>query len=193
MFGSAPLQLTIHSGFLSEDVDCFEFSESQLNLKELVEKNGLGKTKREPYVQVCDRLNFNTSPDWLLRAFSMPLEGRIVVIPHPIDILVGKLHRMVEKDIKAFKVVREETGHPTEEDMLNILRTSVDLYRPGFDEEQRSDLKTMTRVLWREIFGRDIDVSAEIIGPAVARRHRMYEEDNPSTDYKAALKNLKQP
>jgi hypothetical protein len=190
LFGSAPLQLTIDSSFLSEDLDCFEFSSSALNLKELVEKHGLGKTAHDPYVQVCDRLNFNASPDWLARAYFLPLDGRIVVIPHPIDILIGKLHRMAEKDIKAFKIVREKTGHPTEEEMLGVLRDAVDLYRPGYDEEQRGDLKTTTRILWREVFGRDINVAAEIIAPAQERRRRMYVEDRPATDYKASLENL---
>jgi hypothetical protein len=190
LFGSAPLQLTVDRRFLSEDLDCFELAGTDLNLKELVERNGLGKAAHDPYVQVCDRLNFNVSPDWLDRAYSLPLDGRIVVIPHPIDILIGKLHRMAEKDIKAFKVVREITGHPTEEEMLGVLRDSVDLYRPGYDEEQRGDLKTTTRILWREVFGRDIDVAAEIIAPAQERRRRMYVEDRPATDYKASLEKL---
>ena len=92
------------------------------------------------------------------------------MLQHPIDILVGKLHRMAEKDVKAFKMVRMKTGHPTEDEMLRVLQNAVDLYRPGFDEEKRGDLKVTTRVLWLEVFGRDINVAAEIIAPAQKRK-----------------------
>ena len=190
LFGSAPLQLTVDAAFLSEDLDCFA-APGDSRLKDVVEQEGFGKESRQPYIQVCDELNFSGLPNWMSRAISVPVDGRIVVIPHPIDILVGKLHRMADKDVDAFKMVREKTGHPTEDEMLHVLQNAVDLYRPGFDEEKRGDLKVTTRVLWLEVFGRDIDVASEIIAPAQKRKRRMYLEDSPTTDLKASLENLK--
>ncbi len=183
LFGSAPLQIALDGGFASEDVDCFGPHE----LKQLAEQNGLSKTRRHPYLQVCNDLNFRTSPRWRDRAFTFPLEGRIFVLPHPIDILIGKLHRMEEKDLRAFKLVREKTGHPTELDLIGELQGAVDLFRPGFDEDTAGDLKITTRILWREFFGHDIDVANEIIRPALERRQQGYAPDRPVTDYKAEL------
>lgn len=189
LFGSAPLQISLDPRFASEDIDCF----GPRNLKRLVEERGLSKGTRQPYVQVCDDLNFRTSPRWKDRAFSFPLDGRILVLPHPIDILIGKLHRLEEKDMKAFRLVREKTGHPTEADLIGELQGAVDLFRPGFDEETSGDLKLTTRILWREFFGRDIDVAREIIKPALQRRKEGYAPDNPITDYKSGLAKLNPP
>lgn len=186
LFGSAPLEITLDPQFSSEDVDCFGPSE----LKKLVADHGFSKGSREPYVQVCHELNFRTSPKWLTRTHAFPLEGRIVVVPHPIDILIGKLNRMEEKDLKAFRMVREKTGHPTETEMIDELQSAVDLFRPGFDEEKAVDMKVTTRFLWRDFFGRDIDVTKEIIGPALLLRKEGFAPDNPTTDYKAELLRL---
>jgi len=186
LFGSAPLQICLDPQFLSQDVDCFGPTE----LKKLVDDHGLSETSRKPYVQVCHELNFRTSPKWLTRAHAFPLDGRIVVIPHPIDILIAKLNRMEEKDLKAFKLVREKTGHPTEAEMIAELQIAVDLFRPGFDEEKAVDMKVTTRLLWRDFFGHDIDVSEKIIRPALLIRKQGFAPDNPVTDYKAELLRL---
>ena len=186
LFGSAPLELSLDPTFSSEDVDCFGPS----NLKELVDSHGLSKASRKPYVQVCAALNFRTTPMWSARAYSLLLDGRVIVIPHPIDILIGKLHRLEEKDLRAFKLVRDKTGHPTEQEMIDELQSGVDLFRPGFDEEKATDMKGTTRILWQEFFGHDIDVVEIIIRPALRRREEGYAPDNPSTDYKAELSRL---
>jgi hypothetical protein len=51
-------------------------------------------------------------------------------------------------------------------------------------------MKVTTRFLWRDFFGRDIDVSKEIIRPALLRRKEGFAQDNPTTDYKAELSRL---
>jgi len=109
---------------------------------------------------------------------------------HPIDILIAKLHRYEEKDRRAFELVRERTGHPSEQEMLTELQYSVDLYRPNFDEEVAGDITTNTRVMWQDIFGREIDVRREIIAPALERRKQGYHDDLPREDYKASLRRL---
>jgi hypothetical protein len=183
LFGSAALQISIDSEFLSEAVDCFGPSD----LKKLVYDHGLSKSSRKPYVRVWHDLNFQTSPHWLTRAYNFPLEGRIVVIPHPIDVLIAKLTRLEERDMKAFKLVYEKTGHPTEEGMIDALQSAVDLFRPRFDEEETVDMKVTTQILWRGFFGHDIDVTEKIIRPALLRREEGFAPDNPIIDYKAML------
>lgn len=58
-----------------------------------------------------------------------------MTIPHPIDILIGKLGRLDAKDVLAFRRVIEVTGHPTKEEFLRELQNAVDLFRPAFEDE----------------------------------------------------------
>ena len=76
------------------------------------------------------------------------------------------------------------------EEILTELQYSVDLYRPNFDEEVAGDITTNTRVMWLDIFGREIDVRKEIIAPALERRRQGYRDDLPREDYKASLRRL---
>lgn len=183
LFGSAPLQLCFDGKFLSADVDCF----GEPELKTILDQNGMTDKKRTLYVQVCSELNFRTSPKWKDRAHQLSIEERTFIIPHPIDILIGKIHRIEEKDLKAFRLVKEKTGHPTEEELIHELQNAVDLFRPGFDEENASDLKANTRILWQEIFQKDIDVSEVIIRPALLIRKEGYTNDISNTQHKAIL------
>ena len=186
LFGSAPLQLCLNRDFLSADIDCI----APAGFAERIKEAGLDDVGLPLYVQVCDTLSFRTSIIWQDRAYTFPLEGRQVRIPHPIDILIGKLNRMDPKDLKAFQLVREKTGHPTEQELITELQNAVDLYLPSFDESQGHDMKTTTRMLWRDFFGGDIDVVAKIIGPAQQRRRASYAVDQSRTDHKSALKKL---
>jgi hypothetical protein len=66
------------------------------------------------------------------------------------------------------------------------------LYRPKFDEETaRGDMLLNTQTLWRELWGKEIDVHAEIIRPALARVPAEYGADDPTL--KQRLANLKLP
>lgn len=108
--------------------------------------------------------------------------------PHPIDILIAKLHRLEEKDLLAFRTVIAKTGHPTEAELIRELQLAVDLFRPSFDEEQGHDLASNCRRLWPLIFGREMDPRAEIIAPALAERRRGYGE--PTRDFKRELREI---
>lgn len=189
LFGSSPLQLAIDASFKSNDVDLFTKDDPQW-LQQIVEAAGFSKETAAYYIQCCWEGNFRTSPRWRMRAASIPCGHVTLVLPHPIDILIAKLHRYEEKDRRAFELVRERTGHPTEQEMLTELQYSVDLYRPNFDEEVTGDITTNTQVMWPEIFGRQIDVRKEIIAPALERRRRGYLDDLPREDYKAELRRL---
>ncbi len=193
LFGSAPLQLTLEPAFTSADVDLYsgDFDDTHEALKQAVqnaglEKDGTGKI----YIQVCVPSNFRTHPLWLQRAFTTQVGHVRLTLPHPIDILIAKLPRLEEKDLRAYRLVIEKTGHPTEPEMRRELQGSVDLYRPNFDEEAIGDITSNTAILWQELWGKTINVRQEIIAPALEARRKGYEPDLPRVDYKADLRRL---
>ncbi len=182
LFGSAPLQITIDGGLSSADVDMFADVEE---LKELVDRAGLGAGQAAFFIQVSSELNFRTSPRWRTRSRAVSVGNCTFHFPHPIDILIAKLHRLEEKDLLAFRTVIARTGHPTDAELLHELQMAVDLFRPSFDEEQGHDLANNCRRLWPLVFGREIDPRTEIIAPALQKRREGYGE--PNRDYKQEL------
>ena len=183
VFGSAPLQICVDSSLTSADVDVFSDFEE---LRELVDRAGLGQEKTKFYVQVSSELNFRTSPRWKDRTQSARIGNCTFIFPHPIDILIAKLNRLDEKDLRAFRSVIAKTGHPTEPELIKELQLAVDLFRPSFDEEQGHDMANNCRRLWPLIYGREIDPRAEIIAPALKIRREGYGE--PVRDYKQELR-----
>ena len=184
VFGSAPIQLMIDESLLSGDVDVFSPNEE---LEELARAAGLTAGQEEVCIQVSSELNFRTSPRWRDRTQTVTIGNCTFVFPHPIDILLGKLTRLEEKDLEAFRVIRRATGHPTEAELIEELQAAVDLFRPAFDEEKPFDMAANCRRLWREMFVRDLDPRLEIIAPALARRREGY-GDPP--DYKTKLREM---
>jgi hypothetical protein len=184
LYGSAPLQLTIDPTLLSGDIDIF--SNKDDDLTHFIREQGLDKAHAGLHIEAGFELSFRTSPRWRLRARTIQLANVSLTIPHPIDVLIGKLDRLAPKDLTAFKRVIALTGHPTAEEMIRELQNSVDLFRPGFDEESPGRFRANAESLWREVFGREIDVQREIIAPAIQRRRQGYGEEPP--DYKGVLK-----
>ena len=185
VFGSSPLQLGVDARFLSGDVDVIPDED----ITSYCERAGLLKGTAAIYVEPCTVAAFTASPDWFMRAFRCARRHVNFTFPHPIDILVSKVKRLEEKDLRAFKLVREKTGHPTEEDMILALRRVVDIFRPSFDEESAGNPAHNTQVLWRELFGKDIDVRTSIITPALTERRRAYGQS--ATGLKAKLSGIK--
>ena len=170
LFGSSPLQLALDPTFLSGDVDIIASADVEVYCRQA----GLLKGQTPIYVEPSAASAFTASADWMMRACEVQHKHVSFILPHPIDILVSKIKRLDEKDLKAFHLVRARTGQPTEAQLLIALRRVVDIYRPSFDEESAGDPRSNTQVLWRELFGKPIDVSREIIAPAVAERLRNY-------------------
>lgn len=189
VFGSTPLQLLIDRTFLSEDVDLFSLEEMTPHLESVVERQYLGKGQSKLYIQVCDPLAFKSTSDWRDRAIEAERHGHLFRFAHPWDVLVSKLQRLEEKDLDAFRLVINKTGHPTEDEFTRHLQKAVDLYRPKFDEESaRGDMMVNTRILWRELWRKEIDVRASIIRPALERAEREYSDFDPTL--KTRLANL---
>ena len=183
VFGSAPIQIMVDPNLLSADVDVFSPAE---DLAAFVESAGLNREQTDFYLQVSSELNFRTSPQWRERATTINSQNAILVFPHPIDILIAKLNRLDDKDLRAFEIVLARTGHPTEAELIHELQMAVDLFRPSFDEEQGYDIAANCRRLWPLIYGREIDPRKEIIAPALAKRKAGYGE--PSQDHKQELR-----
>ena len=183
VFDSAPIQICVDSTLTSADVDVFSDFES---LRQIADGAGLGQDRAGFHIQVSTELNFRTSPRWKDRTQSARIGNCTFVFPHPIDILIAKLNRLDEKDVRAFRTVLAKTGHPTKIELIKELQLAVDLFRPAFNEEQGHDLAKNCRRLWPLIYGREIDPRQEIIAPALAIRKAGYGE--PTRDYKQELR-----
>ncbi|EEF57632.1 hypothetical protein [Pedosphaera parvula] len=183
LYGSAPLQLTVDRQLMSGDVDLF--SDDDEDLSSLVAAAKLDKSHGGFYLEPGFELSFRTSPRWRGRAATVQRGNVTLTIPHPLDILIGKLDRLDAKDLRAFERVIQLTGHPTAAELRLELQTAVDLFRPAFDEDSPNRYPENTRRLWHEIFHAEIDIRSDIIEPAIARRKQGYGETPP--DYKRAL------
>jgi hypothetical protein len=192
LFDSSPLQVGLERTFLSADVDLFPADGDADLVNEAVKRAGLEKAEGRHYVQVCAEGNFRMSSRWKDRAFRTRVGDGSLTLPHPIDILIAKLHRLADNDLDAFRLVIARTGHPTEDRMRGELQFALDFFRPGFDEEMVGYITTNTRVLRNEIWEKDINVRQEIIAPAVAMRNKGYLEHMASEDYSSRLRELGQ-
>lgn len=170
VFGSSPLQLAFDDKFLSADVDLIPNED----IMPFCERASLSKGLTDLYVDPCSIAAFNAPPDWTFRSYQCKRGHVEFIFPHPIDLLVSKIQRLEEKDLRAFDLVRRLTGHPTEFELIEALRRVVDIFKPGFDEEKAADSAANTRQLWLVLFNRAIDVAAEIIRPAIAERKAAY-------------------
>jgi hypothetical protein len=183
LYGSAPLQLTVDPQLMSGDVDLF--CDGDEDLAALVSEAKVDKTRGGFYVEPGFELSFRTSPRWRARAATVQRGNVILTIPHPLDILIGKMDRFDAKDLKAFERVIQLTGHPTAAELQRELQEAVDLFRPAFDEDSPNRYPENTRRLWREVFHAEIDIQRDIIQPAIARRNEGY--GKPPPDYKRSL------
>jgi hypothetical protein len=187
LFGSSPLQLGLDANFLSGDVDIIV----EEDVSVYCHRARLLSGQTPIYVEPCSATAFTASADWHLRACQVQRRHVLFIIPHPIDILVSKIKRLEEKDLRAFKMVIGKTGHPTEVELVAALQRVVDIYRPSFDEESAGDPLHNTQILWRELFRKEIDVRQTIVVPALAERQRNYGRE--VTGLKQALAQLTPP
>jgi len=185
VFGSTPLQLRLDPTFLSGDVDLF----SNEDLLPYVEAMGLGKGQASPYIEVVPHYVFIASLNWRERAAQEVFGSVTVYVAASLDVLVGKLKRLEQKDLDAFDLVKARTGGPSEEELKEALRNVLDMFRPAFDEENPGgDPIANTRRLWQHLYGHDIDVRREIIAPAVAARREAFGYNVP--DYRGKLREI---
>lgn len=185
VFGSTPLQLRLDPSFLSGDVDMF----ASEDLSSYLEKMKLGKEHTEPYIELVPSTTFIAASAWRDQAIKEVFGNVTVYIASPLDVLVGKMKRLEQKDLDAFDLVKAKTGGPSEAELRIALGNVVDMYRPAFDEENSGgDPIANTRRLWKHLYGHDIDVRKEIIVPAIEARREAYGFNAP--DYRAKLREI---
>jgi hypothetical protein len=165
VFGSGPLQIFVDQHLLSKDVDVSAGKQMD-EVKRIVDEIGYGKNKAAFYIEVVPLYIFRPGQNWGARARNIELHGVKFLIPQTIDILLGKLRRLEEKDIKAFEAVRQKLNHPTEEELITELRDSWDAFAMGRDGT-KPDLWKNTEVLWKRLFGKEIDVRKVILEPVL--------------------------
>ncbi len=190
IYGSAPLQMTLDNSFLSADVDIAVPYDLGIEMQDAVKSLGLSYGQSKCYIQTTPEGAFRTSPKWRDRCFTHKIGEIQIRFPHPVDILIGKMNRMEEKDFKAFQLVQSITGHPSENELIKELREAVELYSLGHYQEWGRSFRQNTEILWPRIYGRKIDVDQEIILPGettIKNAYKLHE-----TGLKASLKEIGQ-
>lgn len=194
LFGSAALQMTIAPSVLSFDADIspdivpydprsteFPRPLERIELTQLVTKLQLGKGQRDLYIQVCAQGAFQPGTGYLRRIMEVRRGGFLITIPHPVDILISKLHRFEEKDFVAFQEVFKRTGFPTPDGLIAEFCASPRLFLTR-DRSQdhlpsqfpESRLTQNIPLLWRRLWNREIDVEREILRPMAGGLREAY-------------------
>lgn len=184
VFGSAPLQIFLDPAFLSADVDV-TISHDLAKVQALVEELGMGKGRAPFYLEAVPRYVFRPGPDWGVRASRHRLNGVELVFPAPLDLLVAKLHRLDEKDLRAFELVRQKTGQPDEAALVEELRQCHEKFLPR-PSGAKSDFHRNVERLWLRLFGHPADVNGDILQPVLAALRAAGE----SEDYLSVLRSL---
>ncbi|MES2598530.1 MAG: hypothetical protein V4662_24560 [Verrucomicrobiota bacterium] len=175
VFGSAPIQLCLDEEFISADADVMVLTHAD-ELRGIASRMPQGRTGLIHGVQICPAGWFQTTPHYLARAHVETRHGLRIVVPHLRDVLIGKLHRsrfegqdgLVAKDLRAVHQVRKLCGgHPDEAELLEDLRLCEPFFRPPTAGEV-NHFKLNVLDLWRQFFGRTLDVQKEIIDQAAS-------------------------
>jgi len=166
VFRSAPLQICLDPAFLSADGHIASAGYREV-IKGLVDELGLSKDKAAFYIEVVGEHVFRPGPKWRERAEATMLNGVTFLFPHPTDVLVAKLYRLEEKDLRAFNLVLVKSGHPTAEEMILELRDCFEKFRPELDGSKSEFWKNVEK-LWPLIYRSPIDVKSTILKPVLA-------------------------
>lgn len=143
VFGSAPLEFAANLGVMSAGIDVTPdqfIDHLRSRLREW------GKDRGTPYVQVLPSTVFRPGRNYHMRAARMKLNGIDLILPHPIDILFAKLHRLEEKDVRAVDAVVERYGRPTHHDIASYLDENPDIF--DCDSGSRDRLIANIEILW---------------------------------------------
>ena len=199
VFGSAALQLTVANELLSADIDisldvvtvgprAISTPRAEEHLRRTATKVNAALSKDLPYIQVCHWMTFQPANRWERRAFEKTEGAWRLVYPHPYDILFSKLRRAEIKDIEAFRLIIERTGHPTEAEFIQLCTENYRDFEPRLraapshlpEVVPSHDLRSNTVRLWQAIWGRPIDIDREISRPALQQLQADWVDYDPS-------------
>jgi hypothetical protein len=187
LFGSAALQVTVAPTVLSEDADIapdiipydprssqFPYPYDRKGLTDLVWAHQLGVHQRKLYIQVNAPGAFQPGTGYLRRVMEKDRGNLHITIPHPLDILIAKLHRYEDKDLEAFQKVYAQTGFPSPEALLAELRASPRLFArqdrsPEHMPSQYPESKISESVphLFWALWKKRINVPKDILAPTL--------------------------
>ena len=182
IFGSATIQLRLDPSFNSADADLRVNSRDIEDFKALSEELGMGKSGKDGglfYLDICPAMAFRSTEDWWSRAHTETRHGLKIMIPQVRDILVGKLHRyrkpdqqgVVPKDLRAFVRIRELTGHPTEQELLDDLLLCPHAWNLQLNGNV-TDFRLNIEDLWPVLFNKPLSVAEQIIKPLIGELER---------------------
>jgi len=204
VFGSAALQITVAPAVLSADADVapdldpFEPSRefpNPLNRSELAAlavAHKMAKGQGGLYLHICSMEAFDPGTLYPSRALKKQVGNCQLVIPHPIDILVAKLHRYDAKDREDFREVFRQTGFPTFDDLLTALRQAHRVFNktaPSHgdmpSQHDPSKISENTPQVFLDLYGREISVQRDIIAPVKRAIEESYSHPVSSTQISA--------
>jgi hypothetical protein len=173
VFGSAPLEFASLLHVKSADIDITpdQFLE---HLRNRVREWKLDVG--DPFVQVLPPTVFKAGKNYLLRACGLKLNEIEIIIPHPIDIVFGKLHRMEEKDYTAINELVETFGRPTFDDLHHYMIENADIFEAS--SETIDKLVTNIEVLWVYLGGQPLEIRTKYLESSLRETAKLFNEGN---------------
>jgi hypothetical protein len=150
VFGSSPIELGLGIALHSLDVDVEPdqfYVVAQKLAREARLTIGCG---RSPYLQIVPPGVFRASRTWISRAEVVVLNGVSLRFAHPMDIIIGKLFRLEEKDYRGIDRIIQETGRPTRDDVHYYLTNYTDLFSTKSEDLKRFCDNVETFCAYRE-------------------------------------------
>lgn len=171
VFGFSPLEFSLLLNVQSGDVDVTP-DQFLYHLRNRVEEWKLNI--EDPYVQVLPPTVFKPGKNYLLRACAIRVNQIQVILPHPMDLLFGKLHRLDEKDYRSVNALVESCQRPTAKDLHEYMQENPDIFEAS--PEQVSKLAGNIETLYSYLSGEAIDVASQYIAPSRAEHIKAVQE-----------------
>lgn len=180
VFGSAALQLTVapvvpcavvlitpDMEYADNRMPHYPHALSRAEIISLAAKIGLLTNDQKPSLFITAPFVFDASPHYVRRAQEVTLGNALVTIPHPLDILISKLHYLDKEDVQAFRCMQNQHQYPTPEIFIEALRQSVSLFRwRPKDSRIFYNVPRIGKLLWK----RTIDMNRAILDHALVDR-----------------------
>jgi hypothetical protein len=94
-----------------------------------------GFASGRPHLQVCLPTLFGAGTSWKDRSASFKLGQIELWMAHPMDVVIGKLFRFNEKDLRDIDALAASIQRPTADDYSFYLRQNTDVLAPGTKHE----------------------------------------------------------
>jgi hypothetical protein len=128
--------------------------------------------RESTYLEVTASWAFKVGTTWRERALTIEMKNVCYIFPEPLDLLIGKLHRLEEKDVAAFRLVR-----PDQEEFLERLQQVPGFFYLDLGGQKPTFYKNAER-LWPILYGRGLDVKQEIIKPVLNQMQDPFYHDD---------------